>query len=325
MNEIRLDGEPLQRSDYLLDKLSKTELKRVCGDVLKAKMGIRHYGDHHPATVELLKLSNRSNLMSGFHARGLTTSDIAEFSAAAFEVLAQEAPKAPHRKLLKFIQAENYLIHELAFSIKQPVLERIPEGGEFPETRYVRQSMTNAQVKKHGATLLISKEALKNNPEQLGVLPEQLLQSAYSTEVDELLTVLETNGNLADGQPLFTTGNTGTGTTLDSALAIWRIENNEIDPAHIILPPSKEIAFRSAAQLAGFSLNFFVHKDATKVYLLADQKVRPALVLLALNETPAVDTITRKLFGTNAGMMLQIENSFAVVPVSRAIIAMTLE
>jgi len=325
MNEIRLDGEPLQRSDYLLDKLSKTELKRVCGDVLKSKMGIRHYGDHHPATVELLKLSNRSNLMNGFYTRGLSTSDIAEFTAAAFDLLTEELPQAPHRKLLKFVQAENYLIHELAFSIKQPVLEAIPEGGEFPETRYVQQSMTNAQVKKHGASLLVSKEALKNNPEQLGVLPEQLLQSAYSTEVDELLAVLETNANLSDGQPLFTTNNTGSGTNLDGALAIWRIENNEIDPAHIILPPSKEIAFRSAAQLAGLSLNFFVHKDATKVYLLADQKVRPALVLLALNEIPAIDTITRLPLEMNAGMMLRVEDSFTIAPVSRAIIAMTLE
>jgi hypothetical protein len=325
MSEIRLDGEPLQRSDYLLDKLSKSELKRCCSDVIKAKMGIRHYGDQHPATVELLKLHNRSNLMGGFQQRGLTTSDIAEFTAAAFEVLAQEAPKAPHRKLLKFIQAENYLVHELAFSIKQPVLEKIPEAGEFPETRYSQNSTINARVKKHGASLLVSKEALKNNPEQLGVLPEQLLQSAYSTEVDELLTVLAANANLIDGLPLFATGNTGTGTTLDSALAIWRIENNEIDPAHVILPPSKELAFRSAAWLAGLSLNFFVHKDATKVYLLADQKVRPALVLLALDETPAVDTITRLPLEMNAGMMLRVEDSFTVVPVSRAIIAMTLE
>jgi len=77
--------------------------------------------------------------------------------------------------------------------------------------------------------------------------------------------------------------------------------------------------------LAGLSLNFFVHSSATKIYLLADQKVRPALVLLALNETPAIDTITRLPIEMNAGMMLQIENSFTIAPVSRAIIAMTLE
>lgn len=306
----------------MLDHLSKTETRRVASEFLKARMGAA-VSHQHPATVELLQYGDkRSNWLE--LTRGLGTSDIAELVTASFDVIAQQAALPRHRDLLKFVKATSYRPQQIATNAKLPKLAALAEHDEFPEQRYTTSDTTTAQIIKHGASLLVSKELLRNEPEQLAGLPNQMLQGAFETESDEIFTVLEANGNLTDGSPLFTTGNTGTGTTLADALELWRGHINDADPAHIVLPPAQELSFREAAQLAGLKMSWHVRSDLTKAYLLADPRVKPTLVLLALSEQPAIDTLTRLPIELNAGLMVRVEHSFTIVPVSRNAISMTI-
>ncbi len=137
--------------------------------------------------------------------------------------------------------------------------------------------------------------------------------------------MLEANPTLQDGNPLFHNDNTFVqgGLNYKTVLSIFRSQKNSVqqligyEPRYLIVPSSLELDLLTELELAGLSgeIEIFSRADVTSLYLLSDPNLTPAVVRLALSETPSLSLAV--VPGMNRSLCLTGENDFTFSPVSR--------
>ncbi|MGZ8907541.1 MAG: hypothetical protein ACXW1U_17675 [Methylobacter sp.] len=266
-------------------------------------------------------------------AYGLTTSDLAQAVEPSVITIAKNHPQPKYRKLAKYIEATDFREQHLldGFEDIKPAGD-YREGAPIPTSFISDFQHATGQSKRDPARIIISYETLRNQTDWIGTLPQAILNGLYRSEASALFAMIESNPNLADGNPLFYGDNTAVhgslgyslGTFFPNVLRLFRNQKTRgterlvgYEPKYLVVPAEHEIEVRSEVQLSGMAaeIEIIVRADISSFYLLADPETSPAIVRLAISKTPSVWTTS--VPNMSRSIAISGDNDFCWVPVSR--------
>ena len=261
-----------------------------------------------------------------------------DISTAAVQTLARAATPPAHRAFLSVQRAADFKSHTLQFGFFGAELQPVHEGGEFraysPDSGLT--DTASATITKYGAAVPIMREQLVNDRRlgYLGGMTTALLGSAWRKEAALVFSALESNPNLADGQPWFdATNSTSSGSVLQGLIDAFELfhgqtlPNGELlnaSPAVLVIPPGWSI--KAADVIGDILLNLgrlTVIKSGSVAsgYLFASPAECPAIGLLGLHPDATPDLRIQRRpksgFLTDQELIYRVCHEIAVVPLSR--------
>lgn len=308
---------------------------QVLAGYLSVKAGIKTPEQVNVYSRELASdTATTGEVMAAFiNGYGLATSDLAQAVEPSVTVIAKNFPEPKHRKLAKYIEATDFREQHLldGFEDIKPAGD-YREGAEIPTSFISDFQHATGQSKRDPSRVIINYETLRNQTNWIGTIPPAILNGIYRTEAAALFGLLESNPNLADGAALFSGDNTAThgslgyslGTFFPNVLKLFRAQKTRgtkrlvgYEPKYLVIPSEHATEIRTEVQLSGMSaeIEIIVRADISSFYLLADPETSPAIVRLAMSETPTVWTTA--VPNMSRSIAISGDNDFCWVPVSR--------
>lgn len=321
----------------LLSTIADSDAKKLLTNFIAIRSGIKVTGA--PKAMELAKnadLTARS-IFDHYQKRyALSASDLPEIISSVLEKVATPKVNLTHRKILKFVKADNFMEHEFLVSLDNLKVATVPENGVVPVT-YPEGFIASMKIETKRIRMPLGRKAVLSGALNVSEFPNLLLRAAYRDEAQATYAALENNPLLSDGAPLFGATNTVTGSSLHdlgAALVTFRNQKSNTDgdelanlePKFFVVPAASEIAANKEIFNSGLAGKIEVIGSAsvTAAYLMADPEEAPVIIKLALLENPMIETKNPD-FATDTATILDLFHDYRIGAVTRVgIVKMTM-
>ena len=259
-------------------KFDARDMKEAGRDYILARCG-RARADQHPVaddmTEDRLRLAEIAAIFGAREMRasrrpirntmqamaaGLATSDFGQLMANSIRELVNlsYASVTNHARISKPLEVRDFREVDVPVLSVDANLQRVYEDAVYRARAQVDAADgETAALLTYGALLLVSRKVVVNDDiNAIAAAAATLGLGAAWLEADLVFAVLENNGNLQDGNPLFSagadnllTGSPLSATTLGDAVALLRRQKvagkeANIAPAFVVVPPELEVTAR---------------------------------------------------------------------------------
>jgi hypothetical protein len=255
----------------------------------------------------------------------------------ALNVLERTYPQPIHRQFTQLVPVPNFREQAIVTGLDGLTLQQVGEGAEYPRVneRSIGVEIETTAIKVFGLIMSLTRETMTNDSASrfFASAANALLAAAYRHETGSVYSALESNPNLADGQPWFDASNSTTkanvyhaletGFTLFAGQKFASGEYVDAQPAILVLPPDWSMELGATlsdilVNIAANGLRVLKSGRITSAYLFANPSECPSLGLAGFGDIrPAVELNNRIKLSSNAGAELKVRHEFAAVPLSR--------
>lgn len=322
---------PVINAHELLRSVADVDAKKLMTNFLAIRSGIK-LKTSAPKAQELAKnqgLTARAMFDHFSKRSAISTSDFPEIVSSLIERIETPAAVPVHRKIVKFIKAENFLPHEFLTSIDNMTVALVKENEPVPITT-PKGLLSSITIETKRLRVPLTRLVVLQGSLNVAEMPTLMMAGAYRDEATATYAALESNPTLSDGVALFDASNTLTGVTLladlGAAMKLFRNQKTSptgtelahLEPRFFVVPVDYEIDAYKAVFAAGMTGKIEVLATAavSSSYLMADPEEMPVLIRLALEEMPHIET--RQPPGNiDAVVVLDLFHDYKIAAVNR--------
>jgi hypothetical protein len=335
---------------HLLTRLAPSTATRAAQQFLTRQIAPTHAETPLPAVLDLEALPTEERTLQQM-VEALNPADshragqipwtqrtaLVDVLTPALNVLERSYPQPAHRAFTQIVPVMNFREQTFITGLDGLTLSVVPEHGEYQRVneRSIGVEIETAAMKVYGLILTLSRETLTNDSASrfFASAANALTGAAYRHEIGTVYGLLESNPNMADGQPWFDSSNSVTKPSILGALesgfslfAGQQFQSGEYvdcQPGVLVVPASwsimaSDILSDILLSVGTGRLQIIKSGRISSAYLFANPAECPSIGLAGFGEVrPSVELNNRIPLNSNAGLELKIRHEYAAVPLSR--------
>lgn len=331
----------------LLGRLAPATAERVLREFLTELVTGKQSANAHPGVADLreLPVSERTigAILDGMNRGAMTNPQLPAYSREllanvlepALTAVSREYPLPQHRLFTRILVATDFKPKSYIVGLDGISLDEIHEHGAYPTSTEMSFQGNPERIapKTYGRVVSLTRQTLVNDAgcQYFGDLGRALTAGAYRKEAELVYGAMESNPNMADGQPWFDSTNTyttssGIVTAIEQGFALFASQtfpNGQYVgayPSILVVPPSWTLYVDDiSSDLLLQKPNVIKSPYVNNGYLIAGPSC-PSIGLVGFDAalTPTIETNNRPVKDFDIGLQMKVRHEFAVLPLQRA-------